>query len=83
MLAGDVEGVEEFLKANSNYGPLFCAWERIKKELSEVQKPSHNSPMDAIAFVKQFAINSRCTCVKSTDINCPHCVAERIAQRHQ
>ena len=44
MLAGDVEGVEEFLKAKSNYGPLFCAWERIKKELAVVQKPIAQQP---------------------------------------
>lgn len=36
MLDGDVEGVEKFLKANSNYGPLFCAYERIKKELNKI-----------------------------------------------
>jgi hypothetical protein len=41
LLDGDVEGVEEFLKTHSNYGPLFCAWERIKKELRVVvQKPA-------------------------------------------
>ena len=44
MLAGDVEGVEEFLKAHSNYGSLFCAWERIKKELAVVQKPIVQQP---------------------------------------
>jgi hypothetical protein len=45
MLAGDVEGVEEFLKAHSNYGPLFCAWERIKNELLEAQATSTDSAM--------------------------------------
>lgn len=33
LLDGDVEGIERFLNTHSNYGPLFCAWERVKKEL--------------------------------------------------
>ena len=44
MLEGDFEAVEKFVKDNSDYGPLICAVERIKKELAVGQKPTTNKP---------------------------------------
>lgn len=43
VLDGDIEGVEKFLKDNSNYGPLFCAWERIKKERASTQEAAQSA----------------------------------------
>ena len=76
MLEGDFEAVEKFVKDNSDYGPLICAVERIKKELAVGQKPTTNSARDAIAawenHCKQHLKGNGPACDITNDEMCKH-----------
>lgn len=61
MLDGDLKAVEKFIKEHSDYGPLMCAFYRIKKaaKLSMEAKMEVKHFIVSVSDLPQNVINER------------------------
>lgn len=81
MLDGDIEAVEKFITDNSDYGPLHCAFIRIKKKAMEAHPQADNSAMDAIpALFNRWLLT---VCQSESDCNVVKSFLTWAQEQHQ